>query len=185
MSLRLSHKPNKGRTPHLYADNFIYFLTARTINQQYYLNTHEKKKMFIQIWNNLTNEYHIKTYHWVLWDNHYHALFQLPTGDDLPKFIQRLHGVSSWRLNKLDNTKGRKIWQQYWDHCIRNEVDFWKHFNYITNNPIKHGWCATLEEAFTYSYCANRQWVEKQGKNFLYEMIRQYPIQNFSPEEIP
>jgi len=183
MSVRLSSKPRAGRLPHLYADGFTYFLTARTHDQKHYLDTDAKKQLFIQIWNTLIKDYTIQTYHWILWSNHYHALIYVPIGDTLPRLINRLHSTMTLKLNRIDNTPGRKIWNQYWDHCVRNEVDFWKHFNYITANPVKHQWCKDLAIGFTYPHSGNPQWVQKQGTDFLYERIWSYPIREFQPEE--
>ena len=179
----MSHKPSKGRTPHIYADGFIYFLTARTANAEHILTTRKKKLIFVQVWNNLQKEYHVTAYHWILWSNHYHFLVHIPNGEHLHRLMNRLHSVTAMKMNELDGKKGRKVWQQYWDHCIRNEVDFWRHFNYITNNPIKHGWCVDLEQAAAYPYCGNRQWVEKRGSDFLFNLLCDYPVKDFEPED--
>lgn len=39
--------------------------------------------------------------------------------------------------------KEQAIWQRrFWEHRIRDEVDFANHVNYIHNNPVKHGYVA-------------------------------------------
>lgn len=182
--MRMSQKPSMGRTPHIYADEWIYFITARTKDKKHLFDTYEKKQIFIRIWNNLTKEYSIIVHHWILWSNHYHALAKIPVGETLHNFINRLHAITATLINRNDGQTGRKVWQQYWDHCVRNEVDFWKHFNYITNNPIKHGWCDNFEKAFQCPFSGNPQWVKQKGKDFLYTMMREYPIRNFAPEQV-
>ena len=47
------------------------------------------------------------------------------------EFVRKLHKDTARFINKQNNTPGRKIWYQYFDYCLRNEQDFWKHFNYI------------------------------------------------------
>jgi putative transposase len=35
----------------------------------------------------------------------------------------------------------RGIWQRrFWEHLIRDELDFRRHVDYIHWNPVKHGW---------------------------------------------
>ena len=32
------------------------------------------------------------------------------------------------------------LWQRgFWDHVIRDDLDYERHFNYIHYNPVKHG----------------------------------------------
>jgi putative transposase len=34
----------------------------------------------------------------------------------------------------------RGVWQRrYWEHLIRDEIDFERHCDYIHYNPVKHG----------------------------------------------
>jgi putative transposase len=122
------HAP-RHHPPHFLEDNTIYFVTARTVDQAPYFNSNSKAGLL---------KFQIALYAWVLLNNHYHLLFKIKKGEDLSKFINFLNGKSSFELNKSENTIGRKIWYQYWDHSIRDETDFWQHFNYIHNNPVKH-----------------------------------------------
>ena len=184
MNLRISNRENESRPPHIYGDGLIYFLTARTADRKLVFNSTQGKNVFLKVWNNLTAEYGISVYHWILLSNHYHAIIQIPVGENLHRFMNRLHSITAKLSNDIDRTKGRKVWHQYWDHCIRNEVDFWRHFNYITYNPVKHGWCRSFEKALDYPFCGNRQWVRKRGKEFLSNVMMDYPIQNFVPEEV-
>lgn len=44
----------------------------------------------------------------------------------------------------LTNTQRRRgergIWQRRdWEHPIRDDRDYWRHFDYIHYNPLKHG----------------------------------------------
>jgi len=88
----------------------------------------------------------VELYAWVILDNHYHLLFWLKWGLDLPRFIQNFHTNSSRLLNKLARQENRKVWYQYQDHGIRNEKNFWQHFNYIHHNPIKHGYVKNMAD---------------------------------------
>ena len=85
----------------------------------------------------------------VVMPDHLHTIWQLPDDDcdyamrwnlikrsfsrELPK-SNELIGIS--RQDKQE----RGIWQRrYWEHTLRDEDDFERHFNYIHFNPVKHG----------------------------------------------
>jgi putative transposase len=80
--------------------------------------------------------------------DHIHALWRLPEGD--------ADYASRWSLFKTGFSRGlpaakarsaskiakreKGIWQRrYWEHAIRDDLDFERHVNYIHFNPVKHG----------------------------------------------
>nr|WP_298132341.1 transposase [uncultured Pseudoxanthomonas sp.] len=84
----------------------------------------------------------------VVLPDHLHALWTLPAGDaDFPLrcrliktwFSRQLPRVEHRRMSRVDKGE-RGIWQRrYWEHLIRDEVDFARHVDYIHWNPVKHG----------------------------------------------
>jgi putative transposase len=86
----------------------------------------------------------------VVLPDHIHCLWTLPEGD--ADYSMR------WRLIKRNFTrncpveyqqaqsmarlrKGEKaVWQRrFWEHLIRDEADFSRHYDYIHFNPVRHG----------------------------------------------
>src|SRR5262249_15774863 len=78
-----------------------------------------------------------------------HCLWSLPQGDDdfpmrwrliKSSFSQALpsdESISCSRRRKAE----RGIWQRrYWEHLIRDELDWQRHVDYIHYNPVKHGY---------------------------------------------
>jgi putative transposase len=54
----------------------------------------------------------------------------------------------------------RGVWQRrFWEHAIRDEHDFERHFDYIHYNPIKHGLVRHLRD---WPYSSFHRWV-RQG----------------------
>lgn len=87
----------------------------------------------------------------VILPDHIHALWTLPQDDC--DYSNRVRLFKTYFTKQLDlqsklthhasrlskNESG--IWQRrFWEHTIRDEQDFYNHFNYIHYNPVKHGW---------------------------------------------
>lgn len=84
----------------------------------------------------------------VVLPDHVHCLVELPEGDaDFPTRIRLIKSKFSRTLPKTESIshsrerKGeRGIWQRrFWEHLIRDEVDFARHMDYVHYNPVKHG----------------------------------------------
>ncbi|MFA6427462.1 MAG: transposase [Candidatus Magasanikbacteria bacterium] len=99
----------------------------------------------------------------------------------LVEFTKKLHRDTSRLINKEDNIKSRQVWYQYWDYCIRNQADFWRHFNYIVQNPLKHGLAKTLYEAFEYPHSSNFIWLKRFGRDGMWESFVHYPVRDWTP----
>ena len=82
---------------------------------------------------------------------------------------------------KLLQTKDHPIWYQYFDHVIRNEKDYFKHLNYILQNPVKHG---LTNKMFSYKWSNIHNLIAENGREWMIDCFRQYPVINFQPEGI-
>jgi putative transposase len=95
----------------------------------------------------------------VLLPDHLHAMWTLCPGDSAYS--------TRWALIKLNFTRQwlagggseqsvsrakrsrrhRGVWQpRFWEHTIRDELDFERHFDYIHYNPVKHGLVSSAAE---------------------------------------
>ncbi len=104
---------------HWYQDNAIYFITSRTIDAKEYFDGNDKRKIIYNTLKEGIKKFKINLYAFVILSNHYHLLFKIQKGLELSKFVGYINGRSSKELNETENMSGRKIWYQYWDHCIR------------------------------------------------------------------
>ena len=166
--------------PHIYLDNSIYFITARTYRKEKIINTDQKKKILFE---NLWNEFikiGYKLYAWVILDNHYHIEFETNFGKDLGKVLNFVHGRTAFEINKMDNTRGRKVFQNYMDYCIRNEKDFYQHFNYIHHNPVKHKYMKEQRDVLDYKFCSYKNWIKKKGKEFMAECFEKHSVRDLT-----
>lgn len=167
--------------PHIYLDNQIYFLTVRCVNGQSYFRN--KKNLILKTSSEIFQKFNYGVYAFVILDNHFHLLLRV--NNNFKEFIKNLNGRIAFEINKIDNARGRKVIYQYWDHCIRNKTDFWKHFNYIHQNPVKHGYVKELTEAFSYSFSSARQWKKLKGEEWLFGCFGLYPVIDFTAVESP
>ena len=103
----------------------------------------------------------------VVLPDHLHAIWTLPAND--ADFATR------WRLIKSHFSRGlpctertnlsrlkkseRGIWQRrYWEHLIRDDLDYQRHVDYIHYNPVKHGY---VDKAFDWPYSSIHRFIEK------------------------
>jgi len=166
------HQPS-----HLYLNDQINFLSAHTYLDRYTLNTRFQKQNIIDKIRKFFRFFEFDLYAWVILINHYHVLFKVKTGRDLPKCIGKIHAGFTYETNKADGLSGRKIWQNYWDRCIRSEKDFWIHFNYIHHNPVKHRHVRNMED---YEFSSYGYWLKKNGSDWMSSVFQQYPVIDFS-----
>ena len=82
-------------------------------------------------------------------------LWTMPRDDaDFSKRIKLIKYYFSYHIDKTERIsssrrqKGeRGIWQRrFWEHCIRDEVDYRAHVDYIHMNPIKHGYVERVQD---------------------------------------
>jgi putative transposase len=91
----------------------------------------------------------------VVLPDHLHMIITLPTDD--ANYSQRLGFIKSHFSRQLEslepisasrqNKRERGIWQRrFWEHVIRDELDYSRHMDYIHYNPVKHGYVKSPSE---------------------------------------
>jgi putative transposase len=106
----------------------------------------------------------------VLLPEHLHTMWTLPPGDkEFPRrwaWIKKEFskawiasgGVEQTRSRSRQRNRRRGVWQRrYWEHCIRDEHDFERHFDYIHYNPVKHG---LVKRPLDWPYSSFHRWVK-------------------------
>ena len=167
---------------HIYADNQVYFVTSRVKAKEFQLDCDSKcdklmSKIFSFAWENK-----IELFAWSVLRNHFHLMFKVQEGRSVAKYIADVHSGFSFEMNQLEGKKGRRIWSSYWDWCVRDETDYWKHFNYIHNNPIKHGLIEDIDSLKRYRYASFWNYHRTRGRQWLLSIMEAYPIIDFMVE---
>jgi putative transposase len=90
---------------------------------------------------------------WVLLPDHLHALWTLPLDDDnysarwaiIKRHVSKICGEQFNNREKVSDSRHKRqeshIWQRrFWEHQIRDDLDFKRHMDYLHWNPVKHGY---------------------------------------------
>jgi putative transposase len=97
---------------------------------------------------------------YVFLPDHFHMLIK-PTGDS--SFSQIMHSLKPNFTKAYKEATGirgpMKFWQKrFWEHTIRDEMDFERHLNYIHYNPVKHECVARPED---WAHSSFEVWKER------------------------
>ncbi|WP_081617260.1 REP-associated tyrosine transposase [Thioalkalivibrio sulfidiphilus] len=87
----------------------------------------------------------------VILPDHIHAVWRLPDGDqDFPvrwrkiKHFFSIGQAPGLQRKSLARRREKGVWQRrYWEHAIRDELDWRRHVDYVHYNPVKHGYVAS------------------------------------------
>ena len=91
----------------------------------------------------------------VILPDHLHCMWTLPEGDD--DFSTRWRQIKAAFSRQLPNTERRSksrwnkgergIWQRrFWEHAIRDDLEYQRHVEDLHYNPVKHGYVARAVE---------------------------------------
>lgn len=77
----------------------------------------------------------------VVLPEHLHAIFTLPEND--ADYSTRVRLIKK----KFTMLIGKSAWQpRFWEHRIRDDLDFERHVDYIHFNPVKHGYVTRVTD---------------------------------------
>ena len=108
---------------------------------------------------------------WAVFSNHYHVVARAPeTENALSSLIKHVHSETSRRLNELDQTKGRKVWYQYWDKCLTFSASYYARLQYVMQNPVRHG---LVKRAEDYPFCS-AGWFEQTASSAFQRKVRSF-----------
>lgn len=102
----------------------------------------------------------------VVLPDHFHTIWEMPDDDDNFSIRMRLlknlftrHVAKAGHQMSLNYRGEKNLWQRrFWEHVIRDELDFENHTNYIHYNPVKHG---LVKHVVDWPYSSFHQYVRK------------------------
>jgi len=164
------------RPPHLDAPNEFRIITATCFEHQEILVTSERLLWFEAELLKLFTELSVPCAAWCVLPNHYHALVQIADIKSFGKALGRLHGRTSFLMNQEDNQRGRKVWCNYEDRCMRSEAHYYTCLNYIHNNPVKHGYVQKWQD---WPWSSVHWYLATKGREWMLDLWRSHPVLDF------
>lgn len=103
----------------------------------------------------------------VILPDHIHCIWKLPQSDSdfsnrwkeiKYRFSIEYNGTFP-KSDSLTKKKEKGLWQRrFWEHLIRDQEDFNRHFDYIHYNPVKH---KLTERVIDWPYSSFKRFVDK------------------------
>ena len=113
---------------------------------------------------------------WCVLPNHYHVLVRTQDLKSLAAALSRLHGSTSFRWNKEEECRGRKVWHGVADRAMRGGGHFWATTNYIHHNPVKHGYVTKWDE---WPYSSAGDYLREIGREEAVVIWKKYPVLDY------
>ena len=146
-----------------------YFFTVVTEQRQKIFSDSNNIETLRQAFKNVMKKYPFTIDAAVILPEHLHFVWTLPPND--VDFSTRWRLIKTWftkhckyksviKFNNSQIKRGEKtIWQhRYWEHLLRDGLDFEQHINYIHYNPVKHGY---VSRAIDWKHSSFHKYVEQ------------------------
>jgi putative transposase len=133
-----------------------FFFTVVTFNRRPILTSDLSREILKHAWETIQEKHPFQCDAACLLPDHLHCLWTLPENDAdyslrwaaIKALFSKgyLHAIGDGSISR--KRKGEvSIWQRrYWEHAIRDERDYARHFDYIHYNPVKHGLVKNVSE---------------------------------------
>ena len=148
--------------PHLFVLPLVYLLTGAIYGKANLMEAPQRKVEWRDAFHEAAKIYEWQIIAWVVLHNHYHAIVRSPElAGSLSKFINSVHKFTARKWNREDQSRGRRVWWNYWDTCIRTDRDYYNRLRYVFWNPVKHQLAKRPEDYSFSNYGAYvAQWQE-------------------------
>jgi len=163
------HNPNHG--------HLRFHITAACFEHHPFIGqSPERMDDFLNDLLTLLNTHARQTSAWCVLPNHYHVLVETPNILGLLHELGRLHGSCSYRWNREENTRGRKVFFRTTERAIRSDAHYWATLNYIHHNPVHHRYVKRWEQWHWSSAAAYLAQTESADVDRVWTA---YPVYNY------
>jgi putative transposase len=123
----------------LYVKNGLYFFTVITKGRKPYLHREPVLNQLRHAFRLTKLRYPFKTICYCILPDHMHFIWKLPGNEQ--NYSIRWKMIKSLCTQNLKAYGIKVLWQnRFWEHCIRDQIDFKHHFDYVHYNSVKHGY---------------------------------------------
>jgi putative transposase len=120
----------------------IYHVTARGVARCAIFHDDSDRRRFVVRLRLIAGELRWTCFSYCLMTTHYHLLVGSNL-DQLSKGMQRLQAPYAQQFNARYGRVGHLFQERFHAQVIRNELHFARAYEYIQNNPVAAGMCAT------------------------------------------
>jgi len=148
--------------PHYFTPHGTYIITAATLHRKRLFDSGAKLDLLRDTTFELVKNYALILQAWAFFWNHYHLVISFEnTTTTQHDFIRHLHRELATRLNRIDDTPGRRVMYEFWDSRLTFEKSWLARLNYVHQNAVKHG---LVPVANQYSWCS-ASWFETNSRS--------------------
>ena len=142
---------SQHRFEHWYCDNMVYFITARCRDQTHAFESESCKTIFWDRFDHYTTKHGFVPLVTSLLSNHYHTLGYLKVGLNLGPMMKGIHGSVAKLVNDQLPDRLLPFWvdaghQNYFDGCIRDELQCRRAYRYVLTQCSRHRICQRPED---------------------------------------
>ena len=154
---------SQHRFEHWYCDNMVYFITARCRGKTHAFDQESCKLIFWDRFDHYTAKFGFVPFVTSLMSNHYHTLGYLRQGENLGPMMKGIQGSVAKLVNDQLIERLTPFWtdaghQNYFDGCIRDEVQCRRAYRYVLTQCRRHGVC---ESPVDYPHTRQRVGLEQ------------------------
>lgn len=135
-------EPIRAKIRRWYVPDAVYFITVVTQNRQRIFANNANIHVLRDTMHKAKAYHPFKMRAYAFMADHVHLLIYVPETTNISALmhsIQRNFTVNYKKAHGIEAST--HIWQRgFWDHVIRDEVDYANHVDYIHYNPVKHGY---------------------------------------------
>jgi len=157
--------------PHWLIQPGLYMVTASTFRRQRLLHSPEHLNIVTSMLLHSASESGWTMLAWAVLSNHYHFIAQSPpdSGNSLNQWLASLHRNSATAINHLDDSHGRRLWNNYHDTLITRQPALMARLRYANNNPVHH---RLVQNARDYPWCSAAWFAASAPKSFQSSVTR-------------
>ena len=155
-----SNEPIRAKIRRWYVPNATYFITAVTRNRQPAFADPAVVAVLRGTLRHVKQLYPFTMLSYVFLHDHLHLLIHVLDTTNVSKLLHSLERNMTLNYKKALGIQSHvSLWQRgFWDHVIRDERDWGRHFDYIHYNPVKHGY---VSEPGAYPHSSFAEYVRR------------------------
>lgn len=144
-----------------YIPDMIYFIVGVTYQRESIFADETNLNIFRETLRKVKEIHPFTMQAYAFLPDHFHLLIKPCKMTDITKILHSAQRNFTINLKKAKGiTHSLKSWQhRFWDHIIRDEEDYERHFDYIHYNPVKHGYVMKPED---WSHSSYHHYLEKE-----------------------